>query len=171
MRCIATIVASCLLAGASSAATITVNPDGSGDYTTIQAAINASETGDVIQVAAATYNEVLLIEKAIHLEGAGIDQTILNPPFEGTSDIMKPGIRVAAVQGNPEDCTISGMTIANFGRCDCDHGAQPIGGGVGCYESNICLLGVRIHNNYDAIRRWRWRLHDSLQDADQRFGH
>jgi len=149
MRCIATIVASCLLAGASSAATITVNPDGSGDYTTIQAAIDAAETSDVIQIAAATYNEVLMITKAIHLEGAGIDQTILNPPLEGTSDIMKPGIRFVDLQGTPEDCSVSGMTIANFGRDISGQDPQPQGGGIGCYEANVCLMSVRIQHNFD----------------------
>ncbi len=39
------------------AATLTVKTDGSGDHTTIQAAINASSNGDIVLVYAGTYTE------------------------------------------------------------------------------------------------------------------
>ena len=39
------------------AATLTVKTDGSGDYTSIQAAINASSNGDIVLVYAGTYTE------------------------------------------------------------------------------------------------------------------
>lgn len=44
-----------LTAGAAGAATIHVNALGTGDHATIQAALNAAATGDVIQLAAGTY--------------------------------------------------------------------------------------------------------------------
>lgn len=44
-----------------SAATITVNPDGTGDYTTIQEAVDNAASGDVIQVEGGTYYETVYV--------------------------------------------------------------------------------------------------------------
>ncbi len=55
-----------------------VNPDGSGDFVTISAAIAAAGEGDTIAVAAATYTEALEVTgKTLVLVGAGADQTIV----------------------------------------------------------------------------------------------
>ena len=45
-------------------------------YATIQAAVNAAEDGDVIDIPAGTYNENLKVEKDITLKGAGEDPVI-----------------------------------------------------------------------------------------------
>ncbi|MFI6245630.1 hypothetical protein [Streptomyces sp. NPDC051016] len=48
------------LAGpASAASTLTVAKDGSGMYTTVQAAVNAAAAGDTISVAKGTYQEIV----------------------------------------------------------------------------------------------------------------
>ena len=54
-----------------SAATIVVDPNGSADYTTIQAAINAASNGDTVSVAGGTYNENIssASEITIHFTG------------------------------------------------------------------------------------------------------
>ncbi len=60
------------------AKTITVNGDGSGDFQSIQAAINSAVAGDVIRVAAGVYQESLFINKDdLRIVGVGNDQTIV----------------------------------------------------------------------------------------------
>ncbi|SDD68349.1 Uncharacterized protein SAMN02799630_06087, partial [Paenibacillus sp. UNCCL117] len=50
------------------------------DYTTIQAAIDAAADGDTVTIEAGTHREQLNITKNITLQGAGIDQTIIQSP-------------------------------------------------------------------------------------------
>jgi hypothetical protein len=51
-----------------------------GDYRTIQAAVNASQDGDVVNIDAGTYTEQVTITKGITLQGAGRDLTIIESP-------------------------------------------------------------------------------------------
>jgi len=55
------------------------NPD--PDYVTIQAAIDAADPYDTISVAAGTYDEQVVIDKSLTLQGAG-DTTIIQPDNE-----------------------------------------------------------------------------------------
>jgi len=69
--------------------TFTVNPDGSGDFTTIRDAIAAAYNGDTINVVAGTYAEFLQVTKGVALLGAnaGIH------PAVGTSTTEVVGAR------------------------------------------------------------------------------
>jgi hypothetical protein len=53
---------------------------GSGG-STIQGAINAANAGDVIQVCPGTYDEQLVIDKALTITGSGVGATIVQPTF------------------------------------------------------------------------------------------
>jgi hypothetical protein len=89
-----------------------------GDYSTIQAAINAANPGDTIQVAAGTYHEQVVINKNLTLQGAG-DATIIKPWADNLTQVFTgllwyggtrriAGIIVANVPGG------SSVTIKNL---------------------------------------------------------
>ncbi|MFG0333448.1 MAG: nitrous oxide reductase family maturation protein NosD [Maioricimonas sp. JB049] len=57
--------------------------DGSGDYATIQAAIDAARPGDVVRIGPGIFRESLTISKPVTIEGAGWDKTrIVSAPDE-----------------------------------------------------------------------------------------
>ncbi len=66
----------CNIQPASAAATLDVGPGLT--YTTIQAAVNAANPGDTINIGAGVYDEQVVIEKSLTLQGAG-DTTIIRP--------------------------------------------------------------------------------------------
>ena len=76
-----------------------------GNYSTIQAAINAATTDDTVYVYPGTYYETILVNKSIHLLGENKTTTIIDGAMKG--DV----IRVTANQ-----VTISGFTVTNGGR-------------------------------------------------------
>nr|MEE4267107.1 right-handed parallel beta-helix repeat-containing protein [Candidatus Krumholzibacteria bacterium] len=69
-----------------------VEKDGSGDFTVIQDAVDAAESGDVIEIGPGRYEEfqvfhnvytwdnfVFVYDKSLTFQGAGVDQTIIGP--------------------------------------------------------------------------------------------
>lgn len=57
-------------------------------YTTIQAGIDASNTGDTVCVGAGTYNENVMINKSIRLSGSGTSTSIINGQTGGSTVII-----------------------------------------------------------------------------------
>jgi parallel beta-helix repeat (two copies)/parallel beta-helix repeat (two copies) len=79
------------------AATLNVDPAGGlGFYTTIQDAVNASSTGDIIQVSSGTYNENVNVSKAITLMGVdtGAGLPVVNGSGNTAINITVPGVTV-----------------------------------------------------------------------------
>jgi len=117
-----------LAAIAGTAATLTVAPGGGAEYTTIQEAIDAANPGDTIEIAAGTYVENPVIDKQLHLIGAGNDvagtiiqgsplqTTVLRVTCGGTSDIERlilEDLRVTGgTAGNPGGNTGAGIELA-----------------------------------------------------------
>jgi hypothetical protein len=100
--------------------TFTVNPDGSGDFTTIGDAITAAYNGDTINVVAGTYAEFLQATKGVALLGAnaGIH------PAVGTSTTEVVGVRgpetilshnYYALQPAADNITVDGYKFTGAG--------------------------------------------------------
>lgn len=83
-RTIFIIVAVVLAAGGLQARTWNVNPQGTGDAPTIQAAVDSAKSGDFIVLAAGTYFEenILVDGKNISISQSG--KAILSAPVQGT---------------------------------------------------------------------------------------
>ena len=75
-----------------------------GDYATIQEAIDAADSGQVVTVAAGTYVGRINLKKGVSLIGAGAESTIIDGDGES-----------GAVWG-ADDARISGFTITNSQR-------------------------------------------------------
>ena len=67
-----------LITGSGEGATITVDDDGEGDYTSIQDAIDNATEGDTIEVREGTYFENVVVNKSIDLVGDSRDSVIIN---------------------------------------------------------------------------------------------
>ncbi len=72
------------------------------DFETIQAAIDASQPGDVIHVNAGTYSEALVLKSGIRIEGAGAESTIVQ---------CEPLKDSAIFASDVSDTSISGLTF------------------------------------------------------------
>lgn len=121
------------------AKTIIVDNDGSGDYTTITAAVNAAQQGDTILVHNGVYEETeILIDKTITLTGETISSTIVQ------GDETKTILIIQA-----DNVMISTLTVSNGG----DWGGE----NIAVFANNFVLsdtmidqgngTGISIHNS------------------------
>ncbi len=126
-----------------------------GDYATIQAAINAADTGDTIVVAAGTYNERLNVNKPVHLRGAqyGVDPTPFgartNPANESVVDIAglpvtNPNVAIEIPNG-VTDVEIDGFTLV--GSPTFHYSDESI---IRCWDDNV-TIGNNIMDGYIGI--------------------
>lgn len=123
--------------------TIIVNQDGSGDYTTIRAAVNTALSGDVILVHSGVYEEdAIFINTSLTLTGENIHSTIISGGGETTIFVV-----------NADQVTISGLTITggggNLGQ-NIDIAADD------CIISNNIItlnddVGIAIHNSSNSL--------------------
>ena len=75
-----------------------------GQFPTIQAAVNAAQSGDTIKVSPGVYNENVLISQSLYLSGADMFSTIIDA---GGSN------RCILVNANYTSGKISGFTLLN----------------------------------------------------------
>ncbi|HVY72444.1 MAG TPA: dockerin type I domain-containing protein [Candidatus Paceibacterota bacterium] len=85
-------------------------------YATIQAAIDAAEDGDTVNVGAGTYNENFKVinRNGLTVKGAGVESTILHPSTlvsTGVTHKYTSGVLSSVFVFNSSDITIDGMNI------------------------------------------------------------
>jgi uncharacterized protein (TIGR02145 family) len=109
---------------------------GSPGYATVQEAINASVTGDLIELSAGTYTEMITIDKSIHLKSeAG---AIIKAP--STMPVATdPLSNIITVTGSGVSAEISGLAIQGTGPSGCGSIGRGIFVKDGAYAN--------IHNN------------------------
>lgn len=126
---------------------LTVKQDGTGDYITIQSAVNESENGDTLLVYPGIYFENLEISEVnITLASlniiSGEEQFKYNTIIDGGSGEQNPCIRVLSL----DDFVLQGFTL--------QHGrgrkllAGGTGGGLFISNSNVSIVNCVIENNF-----------------------
>lgn len=143
--------------------TWTVCPDGNCDFTTIQAAIDAATDEDTINVGPGTYNESIVVDKAVVLLGA---QANVDPrPSQGgrtgaesviVSDQMEGDI--AELQARHVDMAAGGMVEGVAGP------EQRVGMKVRDLEGGMQVAGF-------IAQRIRIMRNDAIGDALEIAGH
>jgi Right handed beta helix region/Periplasmic copper-binding protein (NosD) len=102
-----------LMAAPSAAGTLIVDPGGGGDYTTIQAALDASVDGDLIIVNPGVYVEELVVSTSVDLIGAGVGLAVLLPsvsnPGAGSGSQLDTTTWMVKVRA--DNVTITGFTV------------------------------------------------------------
>ncbi len=104
------MVLALVMVGGARAATLTVDPNGGAAYTRIQDAINASNSGDTVEVLSGTYHETVLLNKQLILKG--IDTGRGQPVIDGTEYCVNAyscGINIEGGDGS----IIEGFTVIN----------------------------------------------------------
>ncbi len=100
--------------------TATANTTIAANHTTIQAAVNAASAGQKIFVCPGTYNESLIITKALTITGAGIALVTINPTTTGYGiEVSGAGSNVTLEQfmlnaGNSRNFMIHVSHVSNF---------------------------------------------------------
>jgi parallel beta-helix repeat protein len=118
-----------------------------GTYATIQAAINAATNGDIITVAAGTYNENVIVNKSVSLRGASSATVTVNS--------TSPGATVFNVTVN--SVNISGFTVSCLGNVEAQAGIKLGDNATLCNISNnvltVCMSGIRLgsHSNHNTF--------------------
>ncbi len=103
---------------------IIVAQDGSGNFNTIQAAINSPFTlsGHTIQVGAGNYNEDVVVNKSLTLLGAGCGLTTISGPIGGggatiqvaAAGVIIDGFTITRDGNNPVDWNNAGLNSAGI---------------------------------------------------------
>ena len=108
-----------------------------GDYSTVQAAIDAASSGDLISVSPGIYNEAITLADNVNLKSiTGASETFLDGDGLGDS--------VVTMESNS---TLDGFTVRN-GTGQTYGGAYKVAGGIFCNaKDNVTIQNCIIDNN------------------------
>jgi len=124
---------------------------GSGTYATIKAAMDAAQSGDIIDIAAGTYTERITFNSAkdITLQGAGMGLTIIQATTNPAASLISNG---SVFIMNPTSgttnysLTFKNMTIQHGNNSTAGGGVRLIQGASGAIVT-LNLEGVKLSNN------------------------
>ncbi len=89
-----------------------ITVDGGGGYANISDAIAVATDGSVVSLCAGTWNETVVIDKALTLEGPGMDEaTLVAPTNEPAIEIAADGV---TIRGVALEGTRSGVVVDGF---------------------------------------------------------
>ena len=134
------------------AATHSVDASGGGDFTSIQAAVDAAASGDTIEIAPGTYEESISISaKTLALSGSGVDATVINGSRSATVFSASGGglsLSNLTIQGGAQGLELRGVT-GSLTAVEIDNNkGTALGGGIAISDSaNVNLNNVIITNN------------------------
>ncbi len=141
MRWMPCLLALAAVAAPGAPATYTVLPDGSGDYATIQAALDAAGPGDTIELGDGTFTgdgnrDLSFAGKAIHLRSASGNRGACTIDCQGSETAPHRAFVIAAGEGS--GTIIAGITITGGVARRAGSGASPAdarGGAIYCSGS------------------------------------
>jgi len=154
------------------AKTIIVDKFGSCQYTTIQGGINASSAGDTIKVLPGIYNEALIINKAVVIQGSGYETTIITSSTNPTITMSNGKIIWFAITSSGGDgAQVSAGTITNCVISGCTgSGIKFPTGSTGSVKNSViignAIYGVRSTSNHGSATNCI-----SRNNGDKDFSH
>ncbi len=152
-----TALAILLLAGGAGAATLTVCSSGC-TYNSIQVAINAASTGDIVEVQSGTYYENVNVNKSLILKGidTGGGKPVVNARGNGDAITLSAGNSV--LEGftivNSGEWPNAGILVNSNNNLLRNNNASNNGNGISLwYSSNNTLISnnASSNNNYNGI--------------------
>lgn len=140
----------CSLLQIASARIIIVDINGGGQFTTIQAGINASVAGDTVKVWPGYYGEQVNLNKNITLMGSGYENTVIRGSFNPAVTVSSGAIQwfqITSINGN--GVSFTGGTIRNCVVRDCGNSGIASTTGTGTI-SNCVLYTNGLYGVYES---------------------
>lgn len=142
--------------GSADAVTARVAPDGSGDYESLEAAVEAVPAGSTINLDPGVYrlDQALTIDKSLHLVGAGMDETEIVSEAEGYVLRFNGGRSFSA----------EGITFRHEGELEADVVVVQTGEVefTDCrFTGSVYVVGVAVH----AGLRFQGRVSGTVRDC------
>jgi len=131
------------------ATSIIVDPNGQGDYTKIQDAINNSKNGDTIYIWNGVYFESIIINKSITLIGNGSKNTIINGSgFDEVVFVTSDYVNISGFTITGSGPQKFGLTLRIVENCTIEHNNFSSNDAVGFYVYNSNYTMIRENTFY-----------------------